>query len=74
VTPTVWRFLRAKRGQNDRAWFLAQFTEYAALKMKKLFFCGIELQYNHAAARSIRGRADFTLFRASNLSSLVERY
>jgi hypothetical protein len=37
-------------------------------------FCGADFQYNLTTLGSIRGSADFTLFRASNLFPLLDRY
>jgi hypothetical protein len=46
----------------------------AGLFDEKLFFCGVNLQYNAARVARRRASADFTLFRASNLLSSQGRY
>jgi hypothetical protein len=53
--------------------FTARVVEGRSCRTKPAF-CGVDLQYNLIAPASSRGSADFTLFRASNLFPLLDRY
>jgi hypothetical protein len=53
--------------------FSAQALEGRGGRTKPVF-CGGDFQYNLTTPASIRGSADFTLFRASNLFPELDRY